>query len=188
MNCALANRQILTHLTREVFADLLPAAELTLLYDVSHNICKVETHEVDGVARRLHVHRKGATRAFAPGAAAVPPSLRDAGQPVMIGGSMGTGSYVLAGVSGSEQRSLSSACHGAGRRMSRRQARKRYGGRQLVDRLHERGILIRSPSLRGVAEEAPEAYKDVDAIARITEEAGLARRVARLRPLVCVKG
>lgn len=188
MNCALANRQFLTELTRHVFAGYLPDATLEVLYDVSHNICKVETHEVDGVERELYVHRKGATRAFGPGAAALPQPLRDAGQPVMIGGSMGTGSYVLAGVPDSEQRSLSSACHGAGRRMSRRQARKHCGGRQVVDRLREQGILIRSPSLRGVAEEAPQAYKDVDAIAGITERAGLARRVARLRPLICVKG
>ena len=188
MNCALANRQIITHLTRAVFHEYFPQAELSMLYDVSHNICKVETHVVDGVARELHVHRKGATRAFGPGNADLDESLRSAGQPVLIGGSMGTGSYVLAGTGESEQRALSSACHGAGRAMSRRQARKEYGGRQVVDELARRGIVVRSPSLRGIAEEAPLAYKDVDRVVDNADRAGLARTVARLAPVVCIKG
>ncbi len=188
MNCALANRQIITHLARRVMAGVLPGARLSMLFDVSHNICKVEEHEVDGVKRELYVHRKGATRAFGPGNPDLDPSLRDAGQPVLIGGSMGTSSYVLAGTAEAERRSLSSACHGAGRAMSRRKARRLYGGRQLVDELAGRGILIRSPSLRGVAEEAPLAYKDVDRVVDIADRAGLARKVARLEPLVCIKG
>ena len=188
MNCALANRQIITHLTRAVVAELLPAGRLELLYDVSHNICKVEKHVIDGVERELYVHRKGATRAFGPGNADLDEDIRDAGQPVLIGGSMGTASYVLAGTSDSESLSLSSACHGAGRAMSRRQARKRYSGRQVVDELAVRGIVIRSPSARGVAEEAPLAYKDIDRVIDITERAGLARKVARLEPVICVKG
>ncbi|NCF23476.1 MAG: RNA-splicing ligase RtcB [Gammaproteobacteria bacterium] len=188
MNCALANRQIITHLTRAVFREYFPQAELTLLYDVSHNICKVETHVVDGVARELYVHRKGATRAFGPGNPDLDESLRDAGQPVLIGGSMGTGSYVLAGTTESEDRALSSACHGAGRAMSRRKARREYGGRQVVDELAQRGIVIRSPSLRGVAEEAPLAYKDVNRVVDNADRAGLARKVARLEPVVCIKG
>jgi tRNA-splicing ligase RtcB len=188
MNCALANRQIITHLTRAVVEELLPSARLDLLYDVSHNICKVETHVVDGVERDLYVHRKGATRAFGPGNADLDEDIRDVGQPVLIGGSMGTASYVLAGTTESESLSLSSACHGAGRAMSRRQARKRYGGRQVVDELADRGIVIRSPSLRGVAEEAPLAYKDIDRVIDITDRAGLARKVARLEPVICVKG
>ena len=188
MNCALANRQIITHLTRGIVEDLLPEAELELLYDVSHNICKIETHVIDGVERELYVHRKGATRAFGPGNPDLDEDLRDVGQPVLIGGSMGTASYVLAGTVDSESLSLSSACHGAGRAMSRRQARKRYGGRQVVDELADRGIVIRSPSLRGVAEEAPLAYKDIDRVIDITDQAGLARKVARLEPVICVKG
>ncbi len=188
MNCALANRQVVMHLTRQVASRILPGATLTMLYDVSHNICKVETHAVDGVDRQLYVHRKGATRAFGPGNPDLDEDLRDVGQPVLIGGSMGTASYILAGTAESEERALSSACHGAGRAMSRRQALKRFGGRQVVDRLAERGIVIRSPSSRGVAEEAPEAYKDVNRVVDIADRAGLARKVARLEPMVCIKG
>ena len=188
MNCALANRQIITHLTRRAVADLLPDARLTLLYDVSHNICKVEQHVVDGVERTLYVHRKGATRAFGPGNPDLDESLSSAGQPVLIGGSMGTASYILAGTEKGEALSLSSACHGAGRSMSRRKARRNYSGRQVVDELAARGILIRSPSQRGVAEEAPPAYKDVDRVVDIADQVGLARKVARLTPVVCIKG
>lgn len=188
MNCALANRQVLTHYVRQSFARLLPEANIRVLYDVSHNICKEETHEIDGTPRRLFVHRKGATRAFGPGHPAVPEELRQVGQPVLIGGSMGTASYVLVGNPTSESRAFSSACHGAGRSMSRTQAAKRWGGRQLVTQLAERGILIRSPSMRGVAEEAPEAYKDVTRVVDAAEAAGLAYKVARLEPLVCIKG
>jgi tRNA-splicing ligase RtcB len=188
MNCALANRQIITHLTRRTVGRILPQAQLEMLYDVSHNICKVETHVIGGQARELHVHRKGATRAFGPGNQDLDDELRAAGQPVLIGGSMGTASYVLAGTTAGESLSLSSACHGAGRAMSRRQARKQFGGRQVTDQLAERGIVIRSPSSRGVAEEAPLAYKDVDRVVDIADEAGLARKVARLEPVVCIKG
>jgi tRNA-splicing ligase RtcB len=188
MNCALANRQIITHLTRETVERLLPRARLGMLYDVSHNICKVERHTVDGRSRELYVHRKGATRAFGPGDPDLDEDLRGAGQPVLIGGSMGTASYVLAGTADGEARSLSSACHGAGRAMSRRQARKRFGGRRVVDELAERGVAVRSPSLRGIAEEAPLAYKDVDRVVDIAQEAGLAAKVARLEPMICIKG
>jgi tRNA-splicing ligase RtcB len=188
INCALANRQILTHLVRQVFAELLPAAKLPLLYDVSHNTCKLEEHRVDGRLRSLHVHRKGATRAFGPGHADLPAALRAAGQPVLIGGSMGTGSYVLAGTAESESLAFSSACHGAGRSMSRHQAMKTWHGRAVQDELAARGILVCSPSSRGIAEEAPGAYKDVAAVVNAAELAGLARKVARVEPLVCVKG
>ena len=188
INCALANRQILTHLVRDVFAEFWPHARLPLLYDVSHNTCKLEPHRVDGELRQLYVHRKGATRAFGPGHPDLPPALRAVGQPVLIGGSMGTGSYVLAGTAASESLAWSSACHGAGRAMSRSQALKRWSGRQVVDALAAEGIVIRSPSTRGVAEEAPGAYKDVTAVVDAAEASGLARKVARLIPLVCVKG
>ena len=184
INCELANRQILTHLTREVFRRMLPKASMPLLYDVSHNTCKVEEHG----GRRLFVHRKGATRAFGPGHPDLPAALREAGQPVLIGGSMGTGSYVLAGTKESETRAFSSACHGAGRAMSRHSALRQFQGRQVVESLKTRGIIIKSPSMRGVAEEAPEAYKDVTAVVDAADAAGLARKVARLEPLICIKG
>ena len=186
INCALANRQILTHLTRTAFAKVYPNADLETLFDVSHNTCKVETHEIDGKPRLLHVHRKGATRAFGPRHPTLPERYRAVGQPVVIGGSMGTGSYILAGNSGNP--AFSSSSHGAGRAMSRHQSLARWNGRQLVDELARQGILIRTRSMRGVAEEAPGAYKDVDMVAEATEQAGLARRVAFLRPKVCVKG
>jgi len=188
INCALANREIITHLVREAFAHVLPKARLPLLYDVSHNTCKVEEHSVDGKPRKLYVHRKGATRAFGPGHPDIPPALRAVGQPVLIGGSMGTGSYILVGTEAGEARSFSSACHGAGRAMSRHQAYRTWKGRQVVDELATRGIVIRSPSSRGVAEEAPGAYKDVAAVVDAADVAGLARKVARLEPLACIKG
>jgi Uncharacterized conserved protein len=188
INCALANRQIITHLTREVFARIAPQARLDLLYDVSHNTCKVEEHVIDGKAHRLFVHRKGATRAFGPGHRELPPELRAVGQPVLIGGSMGTSSYILVGTRESETRAFSSACHGAGRAMSRHAATRQWHGRNVVDDLAARGIVIRSPSLRGVAEEAPGAYKDVSAVVDAADAAGLARKVVRLLPMACIKG
>ncbi|WP_345780040.1 RtcB family protein [Microbulbifer litoralis] len=188
INCALANRQIITHLTRQVFADILPAADLTLLFDVSHNTCKLETHPLGSEMRKLYVHRKGATRAFGPGHPDIPETLRAVGQPVLIGGSMGTESHILAGSETGAGLSFNSACHGAGRAMSRHQATKRWRGRSLVDELAQRGILIRSPSMRGVAEEAPGAYKDVRAVVDAAEKAGLAHKVARVEPRICIKG
>ncbi len=188
INCALANRQIITHLTRQVFAEILPGSELKLLYDVSHNTCKEEEHRVDGESRRLFVHRKGATRALGPGHPLLPEALRPWGQPVIIGGTMGTASYILAGAEESESLAFSSACHGAGRAMSRRQATRTWRGEDIVAQLRQRGILIKSPSLRGVAEEAPEAYKDVSAVVEAADAAGLAHKVARLEPLICIKG
>jgi len=188
INCALANRQILTQLTRDAFSEVLPRARLQLLYDVSHNTCKEENHDVGGKPRRLFVHRKGATRAFGPGHPALPAAYRESGQPVLIGGSMGTASYILAGMASDSSKAFASACHGAGRSMSRHEALRRWHGRALVDDLAARGILIRCPSLRGVAEEAPLAYKDVTAVVEASELAGLARVVARLEPLICIKG
>ena len=188
INCALANRQVITHLVRQAFSEVLPKAVLMLLYDVSHNTCKVEEHLVDGRTKRLFVHRKGATRAFGPGHASIPAVLRDVGQPVLIGGTMGTASYILVGTRVGESLSFSSSCHGAGRAMSRHQAMKQWRGRALVDELATRGIIIRSPSMRGVAEEAPGAYKDVAAVVDAADATGLSRKVARLEPIVCVKG
>jgi tRNA-splicing ligase RtcB len=188
INCALANRQILAHLARRVFTHHFRQSQLETLFDVSHNTCKAERHNVDGRERLLYVHRKGATRAFGPGHPGLPAAYRDVGQPVIIGGSMGTGSYILAGTAESENRAWSSASHGAGRAMSRNQALRRWRGRAVVDELDAKGILIRSHSMRGVAEEAPGAYKDIEEVAEATERAGLARRVAALQPMVCVKG
>src|SRR4029077_18634817 len=178
----------LTHLTREVFRRILPHARLDVLYDVSHNTCKEEEHDVDGARRRLFVHRKGATRALGPGHRELPPALAPIGQPVLIGGTMGTASHILAGTSEGMALAFGSACHGAGRSMSRSEATRRYHGRGVVDELAGRGVLVRSPSLRGVAEEAPGAYKDVDAVVDAAARAGLARKVARLEPVICIKG
>jgi tRNA-splicing ligase RtcB len=188
INCALANRQIVAHLTRSVFARFFPDNTLRLLFDVSHNTCKLERHRADGRERDLYVHRKGATRAFGPGHTSLPESLRPVGQPVLIGGSMGTASYVLAGTRKGEERAFASACHGAGRAMSRHAAKRQWRGRRVIDELAERGIVIRSPSLRGVAEEAPGAYKDVSKVVYAAEHAGLAKKVARLAPVLCIKG
>jgi len=188
INCALANRQILTHLLREAWQTFFPHSALKLLYDVSHNTCKVEEYPVEGKLRKLYIHRKGATRAFGPGHPSLPPVFQKTGQPVLIGGSMGTASYILAGMEGADQRSFNSSCHGAGRALSRHQALRQWQGKQLVQELEDRGILIRSPSYRGVAEEAPLAYKDVNAVVNIAEKAGLSRKIARLAPVICVKG
>jgi tRNA-splicing ligase RtcB len=155
INCALANRQVITHLTRQAFTEIFPDAELNLLYDVSHNTCKLESHRVNGRETELFVHRKGATRAFGPHTLDLPDRYSAVGQPVLIGGTMGTASYILSGTVASEEKAFSSACHGAGRSMSRHAAMKHWSGRQLVDGLARQGILVKSPSMRGVAEEAP---------------------------------
>jgi tRNA-splicing ligase RtcB len=188
INCALANRQILTELTRRVFRHFFPEASLDLLFDVSHNTCKEEWHEVAGRRRRLFVHRKGATRAFGAGHPDLPPAYATIGQPVFIGGSMGTSSAIMVGAAARPERAFASACHGAGRALSRHQALKRWRGRQVVDELAQRGIIVKSPSTRGVAEEAPGAYKDVIAVVDAAAAAGLARKVARLEPIICIKG
>ncbi len=188
INCAVANRQVLTHLVRQVFADVLPQAELRLLYDVSHNTCKIEEHVIDGKPRKLYIHRKGATRAFGPGHPDLPDDLKKVGQPVLIGGTMGTASYILVGTEQGMGLSFGSCCHGAGRAMSRSQAKKRWHGKDVVSHLAHKGIVIKGASLRGVAEEAPGAYKDVTAVVDATDRAGLARKVARLEPLICIKG
>jgi tRNA-splicing ligase RtcB len=188
INCALANRQIITHLVRQAFSEVFPRAELPLLYDVSHNTCKTEEHVIGGRAKRLFVHRKGATRAFGPGHPDIPEVFEKTGQPVLIGGTMGTASYILAGTKTGMDLAFGSACHGAGRSMSRHQALRQWRGAEVVDRLAGQGVLIRSRSMRGVAEEAPGAYKDVSAVVDAADRAGLARTVARLEPVICIKG
>ncbi len=186
-NFAWGNRQAMAHQVREavrrVLGDRL-AEETRQVYDVAHNVAKLEDHAGQSVL----VHRKGATRAFPAGSPDIPMAYRSVGQPVFIPGSMGTSSFVLAGEEGSLERSFGTTCHGAGRRMSRTSARKRITGGQLRQALQERGIVVRCPSNKGLAEEAPFAYKDVERVVAVVEQAGLARRVAQLRPLGVVKG
>lgn len=184
-NYGRANRQLLSEAARRVFHGAV-GARLSLVYDVSHNLAKVETHVVDGVRRRLCVHRKGATRAFPPGHSELPEDLRGTGQPVLIPGTMGTASYVLTGVPGGG--AFHSTCHGAGRVLSRHQAARTVGGRELRERLEAGGVAVRPLSMRGLAEEAPEAYKDVTAVVEAAAAAGLCRTVARLVPIGVVKG
>ena len=191
-NFAFANRQVLAYHARRAFEEVLAGKlrdfELRQVYDIAHNMAKIETHDIGGQRVKACVHRKGATRAFGPGHLDLPEPLRIAGQPVLIGGSMGTSSYVLAGTHESESLAFSSACHGAGRAMSRHEALKHWRGRQVVDDLAARGIIVKSATSRGIAEEAPGAYKDVAAVVDAADEAGLACKVARLQPLICVKG
>jgi tRNA-splicing ligase RtcB len=186
-NFAWANRHLIAHRVRQAIARVLgeeAAAGTTQVYDVAHNVAKIERYG----GRELCVHRKGATRAFPPGSSEIPERYRDVGQPVFIPGSMGTASYVLAGRPGAMERSFGTVCHGAGRRLSRTAARKRVKGGDLRRQLEEQGIAVRSPSNRGLAEEAPFAYKEVDKVVEVVERAGLAVRVARLRPVGVVKG
>jgi tRNA-splicing ligase RtcB len=191
-NFAWANRQVMTGLAERAFEAALGVGPDTLrfglVYDVCHNIAKLEEHEVDGRRRRLCVHRKGATRAFGPGHPSLPPHLRSLGQPVIIPGDMGRYSYVLLGTAGAMAETFGSSCHGAGRTMSRAQAKKAGRGVDLVGELGSRGVVIRAQSLRGVAEEMPWAYKDVREVVDVVAQAGLGRIVARLRPLLVVKG
>jgi tRNA-splicing ligase RtcB (3'-phosphate/5'-hydroxy nucleic acid ligase) len=184
-NYARANRQVLTQAARGVFSRTA-GTPLDLVYDVSHNLAAMETHQVGGIGVQLCVHRKGATRALPPGHPDLPADLRDAGQPVLIPGSMGTSSYVLAGVTAGG--AFASACHGAGRRMSRHQAVRSITGPELRRRLERQGIAVRCASARGLAEEAPQAYKDITQVIEAAEGAGLARKVARLVPLGVIKG
>jgi tRNA-splicing ligase RtcB len=195
MNCAInmafVNRQLILHRIREVFSEIFGRDPMDLglhqIYDVTHNTAKIERHKVGGKRRQLLVHRKGATRALAPGMRDIPREYRDAGQPVIIGGSMETGSYLLVGVASGEQAYFTTA-HGSGRTMGRRQARKQFRGKDLEKRLRERGIYIRSVSYAGLAEEAGAAYKDIDEVVRATELAGLSRPVAKLVPVGNIKG
>ncbi len=186
-NYAWANRAAIAHAVREAIRTVLgaeAAGATRQVYDVAHNVAKLEPYG----GRELCVHRKGATRAFPPGHAEIPPDYQEAGQPVFIPGSMGTSSFVLAGRPGSMERSFGTTCHGAGRRMSRTGARKRIEGAELRRQLEAEGITVRCPSNRGLAEEAPFAYKDVEAVVKVVERAGLAARVAQLRPIGVVKG
>jgi len=188
INYAFANRQVITHLVREAFQRVVPQAQLTMLYDIGHNTCKVERHRVDGQVKSLYVHRKGATRAFGPGRAELPKPYQGVGQPVIVGGTMGTSSHILVGTECGEEKAFASVCHGAGRRMSRNQAKRTWRGDRLVSDLESKGIVVRAHSLPGLAEEAPDAYKDVNEVIESIDRAGLARKVVQLKPLACIKG
>jgi tRNA-splicing ligase RtcB len=190
INGAFANRQALAHLARKAFRRALGTTpdEITTLYEVAHNTAKVEEHRVGGKAKTVLVHRKGATRAFGPGCSELPEDYRDVGQPVLVGGTMGTSSYILHGTPRAMEDTFGSALHGAGRVLSRRQATKRFRADEMTSDLAAQGIVVRGHSRRGLAEEAPGAYKDVDQVVDVMHEAGIIRKVARVRPLVCVKG
>ena len=189
VNYAFANRQMIAHWVRQVFARVLGGSEgMDQVYDVCHNVAKVERHLVGGREKSLVVHRKGATRSFGPGRPEIPEAYRAAGQPVIIPGSMGTASYLLAGTTSAEGLSFSSTAHGAGRVMSRHEAQRRFRGERIRDDLARKGIELRSTSWKGVAEEASEAYKDVDEVVRVSHEVGLGRLVARVVPIGVMKG
>jgi tRNA-splicing ligase RtcB len=191
-NYAFANRQVLTHHIRrsleEVLAGKVKNHHVYQIYDIAHNMAKIETHESGGRQVNVCVHRKGATRAFGPGSPALPDRYRDIGQPVLVPGSMGTASWVLLGTAGSMAQTFGSTCHGAGRMMSRSQAKKSVRGDELREQLEAEGIRIRAGSMAGLAEEAPVAYKDVDRVVEVVHEAGIAKKVARVRPLAVIKG
>jgi tRNA-splicing ligase RtcB len=191
-NFAFANRQLATHWVRETFAQVLRRSpddmRLDLIYDVCHNIGKFETHNVDGKPRRLCVHRKGATRALPPGHPQIPKIYRHLGQPVLIPGDMGRYSYVLIGTPRGGEETFASSCHGAGRMMSRTQAKKNARGRPILRELEDRGIYVRAAGRATIAEEMPEAYKDVSDVVDVVDGAGISKKVAQLRPMGVIKG
>ena len=191
-NYAFANRQVLAHNARQaveqVFAGKIKDYHLTQVYDIAHNMGKIETHLIDGKKVKVCVHRKGATRAFGPGSPGLPPEYQAIGQPVLVPGSMGTASWVLVGTETSMERSFGSSCHGAGRVMSRARAKREVRGEKLRQDLEAEGIHVRAGSMAGLAEEAPSAYKDVDSVVQTVVGANIARKVARLRPVAVVKG
>jgi len=189
-NCAFANRQAIGGLVRKAFKEVfsLRDDDIKTMYEVGHNNLKFEKHEVDGALRKLLVHRKGATRAFGAGRSEVPEKYRGVGQPVIVGGTMGTSSYILIGTERGMSETFGSAVHGAGRKKSRKQALREYRGENIIEEMGGRGILIKVHSRKGAAEEAPGAYKDVDSVVSIMEGAGVNSRVVRLKPLICIKG
>ena len=191
-NFAWVNRQMITHWVREAFEKVFKTdaekLDMHVIYDVAHNIVKLEEHDVEGVRRKVYVHRKGATRAFPPGSPYIPEEYRNIGQPVLIPGSMGTASWVLKGTKKGMETSFGTAAHGAGRFMSRAAAKRAYGYEELLSSLQGKGILVRAASRETVTEEAPGAYKDVDAVVEVTHAVGLAEKVVRLTPIGVVKG
>jgi tRNA-splicing ligase RtcB len=191
-NFAFSNRQVLAFQVRRSFAEALKARvrdhSLFQVYDIAHNMAKVEEHEVDGVLKSVLVHRKGATRAFGPGSDVLPADLKPIGQPILIPGSMGTMSFILVGTTGAMAQTFGSSCHGAGRVWSRSRAKKEIRGDKLRAALQARGITVRAGSSTGLAEEAPQAYKDVARVVEVVDRAGIGKKVARLEPLAVIKG
>jgi tRNA-splicing ligase RtcB len=191
-NYAFTNRQVLTHYARQAFEQVLAGKvrnwDLHLIYDVAHNIGKIEEHQVNGKRMKVCVHRKGATRAFGPGFEGLPPEYRPLGQPVLVPGSMGTHSWVLLGTEQSMRQSFGSCAHGAGRVMSRSKAKRTIRGDKLFKEMRADGIMVHAGSMPGLAEEAPQAYKDVDSVVQVVADAGIAQKVARVRPLAVIKG
>ncbi|HEV8538095.1 MAG TPA: RtcB family protein [Bacteroidota bacterium] len=187
-NFAFANRQMMTHWTREAFAHVLGNGGLRIVYDVCHNIAKYEDHEVDGARKKVLVHRKGATRAFPRNHPVLPDELRSVGQPVLIPGSMGTNSYILVGTEQAMKETFGSCCHGAGRAKSRTQAKKETTADELLHDLKQRGVLVRGETRSGLTEEKPDAYKDVSQVVNVVHGAGIAKKVAKLKPIAVMKG
>ena len=189
-NYAWANRQVITHIVREIFVKRFEVdyEEMPLIYDVAHNVAKWEEHEAGGVRRKVCVHRKGATRAFGPGRAEIPQEFRAVGQPVIIPGSMGTSSYLLAGTDGAMEKTFGSTCHGAGRVKSRSSAKKSLTGDAVAAELLKDGIYVRAPNPAAIAEEAPDVYKPSSEVVKTVSDAGISRIAVRLRPLGVIKG
>ncbi len=190
INCAFANRQAISGLTRRALRDAigLDPESVRTIYEVGHNTAKFETHEVEGEEKELLVHRKGSTRAFGPGREELPPSYRQVGGPLLVGGTMGTSSYVLRGSREAMKRTFGSGVHGAGRAMSRKKAKSKFWGEDVEKRLNNEGITVRTHSYPGLAEEAPGAYKDVEKVVNAAHRSGLTPKVAKLKPLIVVKG
>ncbi len=187
-NFAFANKQLITHWLREEMKYLFPKSELKVVYDVCHNIAKFEKHLIDGKMKEVCVHRKGATRAFGAGREEVPKAYRKIGQPVIIPGSMGTASYLMIGTKKAEELTFGSTVHGAGRVSSRSKALREIKGEKVKQTLHEKGIEVKSGSLKSLAEESPQVYKDIEEVIKVIDELGLSKKVARLKPLCVVKG
>ena len=190
INCAFANRQVIAHYIRKVISKQtgIKETDISTLYEVAHNTAKIEEHIIDGKKKKVLVHRKGATRAFGPGQKELPKEYQQVGQPVLIGGTMGTSSYILRGTEKAMQETFGSACHGAGRVLSRKQSMKKINLKDLKHNLEKKGIVVRSHDKRGFIEEAPEAYKNVDEVVSVMHNSGIAKKVARLKPLIVIKG
>ncbi|MBW2994767.1 RtcB family protein, partial [Candidatus Woesearchaeota archaeon] len=187
-NFAWCNRHVLGHQTRLAVNDVIPDAKLDTVYDVAHNIAKVEEHKIDGEMKKVWMHRKGATRAFGPGHKEIPEAYRDVGQPIILPGSMGTSSYVLVGTNEGMEATFGSTAHGAGRVMSRHQAIRTFRGEAVVRDLEKKGIFVKGASWKGIAEEASGAYKDVDEVVKVSHDAKIGKLVVRLKPIGVVKG
>ncbi|MBU0460673.1 MAG: RtcB family protein [Nanoarchaeota archaeon] len=187
-NFAWCNRHIIGHQTRTAFKKVFPEVEMKTVYDVAHNICKVEEHEINGEMKKVYLHRKGATRAFPPGHPELSETYQKTGQPILLPGSMGTASYVLVGTEEGMKTTFGSTAHGAGRVMSRHAALQQFRGEQVKKDLEAQGISLKSASWKGVAEEAPGVYKDIEEVAKVSHEVGIGRKVVRVKPMGCIKG